>query len=119
MAPVAVRRPMIAVVKKNNVSCTDLLQPSPHIVAGLRLPVASVHRPHHDFGEASALRCPEKLRPPETVGRPDALRAFPGRLENSFIAAIQFVDDPSSTEEHQAAMPERMIPDGMISSSYL
>ncbi len=119
MAPVGVRRPMIAVVKKNNVSCPNLLQPPPHVVAGLRLPVASVNRPHHDFGEASALRCPEKLRPPETVGRPDALRAFPGRLENSFIAAVQFVDDPARTEEHQAAMPERMIPDGVISSGNL
>src|SRR5262249_28772770 len=91
MTPISVRRPMVAVVKKNNVSGTYFFEAPAHIRRWLRLPVAPVYGPHHDFRESSALRGLEELWTTEAIGWPDALCTFPGCLENRVITAVQFV----------------------------
>jgi len=65
------------------------------------------------------LRCLEELRTTESIGRPNALRAFSGSLENSVITAVQFVHDLLTAEEYKAVMSERVIPHRMISSGYV
>jgi len=64
------------------------------------------------------LRCLEELRTTESIGRPNALRAFSGSLENSVITAVQFVHDLLTAEEYKAVMSERVVANRMISSCY-
>jgi hypothetical protein len=119
MAPITVRRTVVAVVKQNNVAGTDFFESPPHIGGGLRLPVAPVYGPHHDSRESSTLRSLEELWTAEAVGWPDALSTFPGCLENRLIAPAQFVHNLLAAEENQAVMSERVISQRMISSGYL
>src|SRR5262249_6304814 len=111
MAPISVRRSMVAIVKKNYVSGPDFSEAPSYIRCWLRLPVTSIHRPHHDFGESSTLRCLKKLWTAEAIWRSNALRTFPSCLDNSVIAAVQFVHNLLGAEEHQTMMSKRVVAD--------
>jgi hypothetical protein len=111
----SIRRLMIAIVKQDNISRADFLEPALHGRSRLRPPVTPVDGPRDDLQQSRFPCRTEKLRASEPERRPDGGGPFAGCTQYGVITPVQFVNDPLAAEKNQAGVSVCVIPDHVVS----
>src|SRR5439155_23316824 len=114
MPTISIRRTMVAIVKKNNVALLNFFQTPADAASGLRVPIPSINRPHHDFGKPRAAGCRIKLGSAKTKRGPHASCTHSGCLENRVLTSIQLVDDALPAKQQQTRVGIGMISNAMF-----
>jgi hypothetical protein len=115
----SVRRLMIAIVKQDDISGADFLQPALHGRSRLRPPVAPVDGPGYGLKQSGFPCRSDKLRASEPERRPDGGGPFAGCTQHCVITPVQFVNDALAAEKYQAGVSVGVIPDHVVPRRYL
>src|SRR5215813_2652843 len=119
MGPVRIGGVMITVMEKNNVAGSHVEQAAGHTDCRLRFPVVCGNGPHDDVRKSHLANRGVKLRTSKAEWRAHCGGALTCGCEKRILTSAQFVPDLPASEEEQAGMSVRMIPDSVIGSTNL
>src|SRR3989449_4130063 len=105
---------MITVMEKNNVAGSHFEQAAGHADRRLRLPIVCGNGPHDDFRKSHLANRGVKLGTSKAEWRADCGSALTRGCEKGIFTSAQFVPDLPASEEEQAGMSVRMIPNSVI-----
>ena len=114
MGPVRIGGVMITVMEKNNVAGSHFEQAAGHADRRLRLPIVCGNGPHDDFRKSHLANRGVKLGTSKAEWRADCGSALTRGCEKGIFTSAQFVPDLPASEEEQAGMSVRMIPNSVI-----
>ena len=110
---------MITVMEKNNVAGSHVEQAAGHADCRLWLPIVCGNGPHDDFRKSHLANRGVKLRTSKAEWRADCGSTLTGGCEKGIFTSAQFVLDLSASEEEQAGMSVRMVPNRVVGGANL
>jgi hypothetical protein len=115
MISINVRRAMVAIVTKQDISAAEILKASTDSLPGLKRPVSRRNGPHNHLRQSGVMSSPVKLRTTKAKRRTDTDAAKAGRFQYRILAAIQLIRDTLPAEKERVGMTISVVSNDVLS----
>lgn len=113
--PISVRRAMVAIVTKQDISAAEILKAAADSLPRLKRPVSRRHGPHNHLRQPRVMSSPVKLRATKAKRRTDTDAAKAGRFQYRILAAIQLIRDALPAVKERVGMTISVVSNDVLS----